>query len=131
MRDRHPLTFPSPPDGERDSKIPLPPLPSGERVRVRGSGSVRGARIVAMIFVATALLWTSAAPGGDPEVPEKYIKVDQVKAMQDAKKRVTIIDVRDKDQYDELHIKGARNVPLRELPTRLTEVPKREPVVHY
>jgi rhodanese-related sulfurtransferase len=84
-----------------------------------------------MLFVATALLWASAAPGGDPEVPEKYIKVDQVKAMQDAKKRVTIIDVRDKDQYDELHIKGARNVPLRELPTRLAEVPKQEPVVLY
>ncbi len=88
-------------------------------------------RYIPVALVAAALLIASAAPGGDPEVPEKYIKVDQVKAMQDAKKRVTIIDVRDKDQYDELHIKGARNVPLRELPTRLTEVPKREPVVLY
>jgi rhodanese-related sulfurtransferase len=88
-------------------------------------------RYVPVALVAAALLTVSAAPGGDPEVAEKYIKVDQVKAMQDAKKRVTIIDVRDKDQYDELHIKGARNVPLRELPTRLTEVPKQEPVVLY
>ena len=88
-------------------------------------------RYIPVALVAAALLIASAAPGGDPEVPEKYIKVDQVKAMQDAKKRVTIIDVRDKDQYDELHIKGARNVPLRELPTRLAEVPKQEPVVLY
>ena len=88
-------------------------------------------RYIPVALVAAALLIVSAAPGGDPEVPEKYIKVDQVKAMQDAKKRVTIIDVRDKDQYDELHIKGARNVPLRELPTRLAEVSKQEPVVLY
>jgi rhodanese-related sulfurtransferase len=88
-------------------------------------------RYIPVALMAAALLTASAAPGGDPEVPEKYIKVDQVKALLDSKKWLTIIDVRDKDQYDELHIKGARNVPLRELLTRLAEIPKQEPVVLY
>jgi rhodanese-related sulfurtransferase len=88
-------------------------------------------RYIPVALMAAALLTAGAAPGGDPEVPEKYIKVDQVKALLDSKKRLTIIDVRDKDQYDDLHIKGARNVPLRELLTRLAEIPKQEPVVLY
>jgi 3-mercaptopyruvate sulfurtransferase SseA len=88
-------------------------------------------RILTALLIITGLTWATPAPGGDPEVPERYIKVDEVKALQDSKKRLTIIDVRDKDQYDELHIKGARNVPLREMLTRLAEVPRQEPVVLY
>ncbi|HET8575639.1 MAG TPA: rhodanese-like domain-containing protein [Methylomirabilota bacterium] len=92
---------------------------------------MRGRRALAIFLVAAAIVWATPAPADDPEVPEKYIKVDELKALLDAKKRVSIIDVRVKEQYDELHIKGARNIPLRELPTRLTEVPKQEPVALY
>jgi rhodanese-related sulfurtransferase len=47
------------------------------------------------------------------------------------KKRVAIIDVRARDQFDELHIRGARNIPLRELPRHLNEVPRQNFVVLY
>ena len=69
------------------------------------------ARWLAASLVAVALLWVAPAPADDPEVPEKYVSVDQAKAMLEQKKPMTFIDVRPKDQFDELHIRGARNVP--------------------
>jgi rhodanese-related sulfurtransferase len=54
-----------------------------------------------------------------------------VKALLDMKKRVTLIDVRVREQFDELHIQGARNIALRDLPRRLAEVPRQDFVVLY
>ena len=88
-------------------------------------------RLLPVFLVAAGLSWVSPAPAGDPEVPERYIKVAEVRALLDQKKPVTLIDVRDKEQYDELHIRGARNIPLQELPRRLAEVSKQDFVVLY
>jgi len=66
----------------------------------------------------------AAEPAGDPEVPEKYLKVDVVKALLDRRQAVVLIDVRSPQQFADLHIKGARNIPLGDLPARLAEVPK-------
>jgi len=82
-------------------------------------------------FAAAALAWVGAAPAGDPEVPDKYVSVDEAKALLDRGRRVDFIDVRVKEQFDERHIRGARNIPLRELPGRLAEVPREELVVLY
>jgi rhodanese-related sulfurtransferase len=87
--------------------------------------------LLSLAIAGLALLWVSAAPAGDPEVPEKYIKVDEVKALMDLRKRVVPIDVRVKEQFDELHIRGAINIPLRELAGRLAEVPRQDFVVLY
>lgn len=73
----------------------------------------------------------TAAPADDPEVPERYIKVDEVKGRLDQGKPVVLIDVRPKEQYDVIHIRGALSIPLRELPGRLAEVPRREVLVLY
>jgi rhodanese-related sulfurtransferase len=88
-------------------------------------------RALSWLFAAAALFWVTAAPAGDPEVPEKYASVDEVKAMLDQKRAISFIDVRPKDQYDELHIRGARSIPVREMPSRLGEVPRRDLVVLY
>ena len=88
-------------------------------------------RLLPVFLIASALSWVSAAPAGDPEVPERYVKVDEVKALLDQKKPVTLLDVRVKEQYDELHIRGARNIPLQELTRRLAEVAKGDFVVLY
>lgn len=117
----HRLPLPPPPQGEREGRHPHP---SGEKAGARG-------RILAALLIVTGLMWATPAPADDPEVPEKYIKVDELKALVDSRRRVSIIDVRVKEQFDELHIKGARNIPLRELLTRLNEVPTQEPVVLY
>jgi rhodanese-related sulfurtransferase len=88
-------------------------------------------RLCAACLVAVALFWVSPAPADDPEVPEKYISVDEVNALVQQKKPVTFIDVRPKDQFDELHIRGAKNVPLTELPNRLASVSKKDFLVLY
>jgi rhodanese-related sulfurtransferase len=88
-------------------------------------------RALAAGLTALALLALGAAPGGDPEVPERYITVDEVKALLDLRQAVVFVDVRGPEQFDELHIAGARNIGLRELPRRLADVPRKELVVLY
>ena len=90
-----------------------------------------GLRLIAFIALAVALPWVAAAPAGDAEVPERYASVDQVKALLDRGQRLSFIDVRIPEQFDDLHIRGARNIPLRELPARLGEVPRQGMVVVY
>jgi hypothetical protein len=43
----------------------------------------------------------------------------------------TFIDVREKAQYDDLHIKGALNVPLGVMPARLAEISRKGLLVLY
>jgi 3-mercaptopyruvate sulfurtransferase SseA len=86
---------------------------------------------VLLTAVALALSWGVPAPAGDPEVPERYISVDEVKALVDLRKHVVLVDVRVREQFEELHIRGARNLPLRELPRRVAEVPRQDFVVLY
>lgn len=52
-------------------------------------------------------------------------------ALVDLKKAVTFVDVRDREQFEERHIAGARNLPLRELPRRLDEVSRQDFVLVY
>jgi rhodanese-related sulfurtransferase len=42
-----------------------------------------------------------------------------------------IVDARGRDEYAAGHIPGAMNIPLAELPDRLTEIPADRPVVAY
>ena len=60
--------------------------------------------LLSLLGALAAVAWLGAAPAGDPAVPERYMSVDEVKALLDAKKRVVLVDVRSKEQFDELHI---------------------------
>ena len=84
-----------------------------------------------LLVVALTVAWTGVAPAGDPEVPETYMTVDQVKARLDLRQAVTFIDVRPREQYDALHIRGARNIPVDELQGRLADVSRQEFLVLY
>jgi rhodanese-related sulfurtransferase len=44
---------------------------------------------------------------------------------------VFILDVREKSEYDAGRIPGAVNIPIRELPKRMGEVPKGKPIIVY
>jgi rhodanese-related sulfurtransferase len=86
---------------------------------------------VSALLAATAFSWAGAAPGGDPEVPERYISVDEARKLADTARRPIFVDVREPAQFAELHIRGARNVPLTELPKRVAEIPREPTVVLY
>ena len=88
-------------------------------------------RLVTILLLASAMAWAAPAPAGSPDVPEKFISVDEAKALLDGRQRVTFIDVREKAQYDDLHIKGAINIPLGVLPARLAEISRTDFIVLY
>jgi rhodanese-related sulfurtransferase len=88
-------------------------------------------RFVVILLLASVMAWAAPAPAGNAPVPEKFISVDQAKALLDKRERITFVDVREKSQYDDLHIKGAINIPLGVLPGRLAEVPRTDRVILY
>jgi len=88
-------------------------------------------RLLLGALVLALLGWVTTAPADDPDVPEKYVKVDEVKALLDQKKQLALIDVRPSEQFDDLHIRGAISIPYTEVRQRLADVPKQIPVVLY
>ena len=81
--------------------------------------------------VAGALLLGAAGPASPPDYPVKYIKVDELKSLVDRREKVDIIDVRAAAQYSEMHIEGARSIPLRTVDARANEISKTGRVVFY
>ena len=88
-------------------------------------------RLVTILLLASAMAWAAPAPAGNPDVPEKYISVDEAKAVLDKRLPITFVDVREKAQYDDLHIRGAINIPLGTLPARLAEISRSDFLVLY
>jgi hypothetical protein len=82
-------------------------------------------------LLTTALLLGAAAPAAPPEYPVSFIGVDELKALLDRGIKADVIDVRTTPEFDELHIKGARSIPLKILPARAGEVPRNRLVVFY
>ena len=82
-------------------------------------------------LVAAAILLLGAAPAAPPESPVSLIKVEELKALLDRGVRADIIDVRHWPQYQEMHIKGARSMPLSAVPDRARELSKTGLVVFY
>jgi rhodanese-related sulfurtransferase len=85
--------------------------------------------LVPLGVVATLLV--SAAPAAQPDHPVSFISVDELKATLDRGVKGDIIDVRNWDAYVDMHIKGARSMPLRAVPDRAAEIRKTGLVVLY
>jgi len=60
-----------------------------------------------------------------------YIGVDELKTRLDRGEKADIIDVRTWQEYREVHIKGARSMPLRSVSERAQEIPESGLVVFY
>ncbi|MFB5193031.1 rhodanese-like domain-containing protein [Alicyclobacillus fastidiosus] len=45
--------------------------------------------------------------------------------------RLLVIDVRTHDEFSQGHIPGAVHIPIDDLPTRLSEIPKEKSIVSY
>ena len=88
-------------------------------------------RTVLVPVVAAAVLLIGAAPAAPPDAPVNFIKVDELKSMLDGGARGDVIDVRHWPEYEELHIKGARSIPVRAITERSKEISKTGLVVFY
>ena len=88
-------------------------------------------RLAIVPVVAAAVLVISAAPAAQPDYPVSFISVDELKATLDRGVKADIIDVRHWDAYVDMHIKGARSMPLRSVPDRAPEIRKSGLVVFY
>jgi rhodanese-related sulfurtransferase len=85
-----------------------------------------------LVAVAVAgLLLMGASPAAPPDFPVTYISVDELKNLLDRRARVDVIDVRTEGEYDALHIKGARSIPLRSMRERAAVIPRAGLVVLY
>ena len=83
-------------------------------------------------MVAGAILLLGAAPAAPPEPPVNFIKVDELKTLLGQGRRADIIDVRHWESYVEMHVKGARSMPLRVIEARAPkEISKTGLVVLY
>ena len=81
--------------------------------------------------LAAVLLLGAAPPAGHPEYPVSYIKVDELKSLLDRGIVADVIDVRTRPEFDKQHIKGARSIPLRDIPAHTGEIPRNRLVVFY
>lgn len=62
-----------------------------------------------------------------PKVPT--ITVSELKKLRDEKKPHFLLDVREQGEWDTAKIEGAKLIPMREVPGRLSDIPKDKPVV--
>ena len=81
--------------------------------------------------IASGILLLGAAQAAPPDYPVSYIKVDELKAKLDSGARADVIDVRHWPDYEAMHIKGARSMPLRVITERSGEISKTGLVVFY
>ena len=81
--------------------------------------------------IASGILLLGAAQAAPPDYPVSYIKVDELKAKLDAGAKADVIDVRHWPEYESMHIKGARSVPIRVITERANEISKTGLVVFY
>ena len=84
------------------------------------------------VMLTASILLVGAAPAAPPEPPVNFIKVDELKGLLDQGRRVDLIDVRHWESYVEMHIKGARSMPLRVIEARAPkEISKTGLVIFY
>ena len=88
-------------------------------------------RSVLIAAVAAGVLLGGAKPAAPPDYPVNFIKVDELKALLDKGTKGDIIDVRNWAAYEEMHIKGARSMPVRVVEQRASEISKTGLVVFY
>jgi rhodanese-related sulfurtransferase len=88
-------------------------------------------RQLVVTLVTGGVLLLGAAPAAPPDAPVNFIKADELKTLLDGGSRGDIIDVRAWDAYQEMHIKGARSMPIRSIEARAGEISKTGLVVFY
>lgn len=63
------------------------------------------------------------------EVNYKDISAEELKTMMETNKDLLVVDVREKEEYDQGHIDGTLLIPTTEFQERFTELPMDKPIV--
>ncbi|HJV36199.1 rhodanese-like domain-containing protein [Geomonas sp.] len=88
---------------------------------------MKNGRKIAVSFVAVmALLASICFAAGTVNVSST-----QAKAMTAQKAGLVLLDVRTPEEYQQAHLKGAKLIPLNELPQRVNEIPRDKPILVY
>ena len=97
----------------------------------------------AAVALASILLVAPAANADPSKYPEfaqqtlpanvtpEFVGIDQLIVDIKAGAKPVLIDVRTKEEFDEVHILGAQSAPLAEFKEYLKSVPRDRPVVLY
>ena len=80
-----------------------------------------------LLAAAAALVLVGAACKPRPSVPE--ISVRELKEMKDRREKFVLLDVREPREYEKARIEGSLLIPLGFLPSRLSELDKKEKLV--
>jgi rhodanese-related sulfurtransferase len=81
-------------------------------------------------FAAAVILAANLGEGGS--APIAFIKVAEVqRLLQQGAFRVSLVDVRSRDEYLARHIAGAISIPLNTIEARADEIPRQGLVVLY
>lgn len=83
--------------------------------------------IVAIALLAgTAILLTNTPPVASRALP---LEISVAQAAQLREQGAFVLDVRQPEEWNELHVPGATLIPLDQLPQRVSEVPKDKEIV--
>jgi len=68
-----------------------------------------------------------------PQVSRNYTSLDteEAKTMLEDNKNVVLIDIRNRDEYNVEHLRGAKNIPLDQLDKRHEKLPRDKEIVVY
>ena len=74
---------------------------------------------------------TSAGEGSEDSGPMTVTTASQLKQTLDSGKKVTLLDVREPQEYQITHLEGAKLIPLNDLPSRMNELDTADDIVVY
>lgn len=88
------------------------------------------------LSIFTIVLWVLVIAWGIWELVQYFRRKNAATALENEEfreniRRVQVIDVRDKDDFDAGHILGARNIPYVQLKQRAGELRKDQPIYLY
>lgn len=89
---------------------------------------------IALGWLLTSLVLTGSmvcAAATSVDVPIEFATAESVLVLQQTDQPLLIVDVRDRQAFEALHIRGAVNIPLANLERRYPEIPQQRPVVLY
>jgi adenylyltransferase/sulfurtransferase len=69
--------------------------------------------------------------GEEDSGPVRQATARQIKEMLDEGRKVTLLDVREPQEWDITHIEGAKNIPLGSIPERMNELDTADDIVVY